>query len=42
VPTLTTLFRALKMEGLDFGDHLRVDEAVQSIKKHWEEATQKG
>jgi cobalt/nickel transport system ATP-binding protein len=42
VPTLTKLFRALKKEGIDFGDHLRVDEAVQSIKKHWEEATQKG
>ena len=42
VPTLTKLFRALRKEGIDFGDHLRVDEAVQSIKKHWEEATQKG
>jgi cobalt/nickel transport system ATP-binding protein len=36
-PTLTKLFKGLREEGLDFGDPLRVDEAIQSIKKHWEE-----
>jgi cobalt/nickel transport system ATP-binding protein len=40
-PTLTKLFQGLKKEGLDFGDHLRVDDAIASIKKHWVEATQK-
>jgi len=34
-PTLTKLFKGLKKEGLDFGDPLRIDEAIQSIKKHW-------
>jgi len=34
-PTLTKLFKGLKEEGLDFGDPLRIDEAVQSIKKYW-------
>ena len=33
-PTLTKLFKRLREEGLDFGDPLRVDEAIQSIKKH--------
>ncbi len=36
-PTLTKLFKDLKKEGLDFGNPLRVDEAVESIKKHWNE-----
>jgi len=36
-PTLTKLFKGLKKEGLDFGDPLRIDEAIQSIKKHWDE-----
>jgi len=36
-PTLTKLFKGLKKEGLDFGDPLRIDEAIQSIKKHWNE-----
>ena len=35
-PTLTRLFKGLKREGLDFGDPLRVDEAIHSIKSHWE------
>jgi cobalt/nickel transport system ATP-binding protein len=35
-PTLTRLFKGLKQEGLDFGDPLRVDEAIQAIKKRWE------
>ncbi len=35
-PTLTRLFKGLKAEGLDFGDPLRVDEAIVAIKKHWE------
>jgi cobalt/nickel transport system ATP-binding protein len=35
-PTLTKLFKGLKKEGLDFGDPLRIDEAIQSIKKGWE------
>jgi cobalt/nickel transport system ATP-binding protein len=34
-PTLTKLFKGLKKEGLDFGDPLRIDEAIESIKKHW-------
>ena len=33
-PTLTKLFKELRKEGLDFGNPLRVDEAIQSIKKH--------
>jgi len=40
-PTLIKLFKELKKEGLDFGDHLRIDEAVASIKKHWTEAAKK-
>jgi cobalt/nickel transport system ATP-binding protein len=36
-PTLTKLFKGLKKEGLDFGDPLRLDEAIQSIKKHWKD-----
>jgi cobalt/nickel transport system ATP-binding protein len=35
-PTLTKLFKGLKKEGLDFGDPLRIDEAILSIKEHWE------
>ena len=34
-PTLTKLFKGLKKEGLDFGDPLRIDEAIDSIKKKW-------
>ena len=37
-PTLTRLFKGLKKEGLDFGDPLFIDEAIQSIKKHWDKA----
>ena len=36
-PTLTKLFKGLKKEGLDFGDPLRIDEAIELIKKHWNE-----
>jgi cobalt/nickel transport system ATP-binding protein len=36
-PTLTKLFKGLKKEGLDFGDPLHLDEAIQSIKRHWNE-----
>jgi hypothetical protein len=36
-PTLTKLFKGLKEEGLDFGDPLRIDEAIQLIKKRWDE-----
>jgi len=35
-PTLTRLFKGLRAEGLDFGDPLRVDEAIGAIKKHWD------
>jgi cobalt/nickel transport system ATP-binding protein len=35
-PTLTRLFKGLKKEGLDFGIPLRIDEAIESIKKRWE------
>jgi cobalt/nickel transport system ATP-binding protein len=41
-PTLTRLFKGLKEEGLDFGDPLRIDEAIRAIKKRWEEARKKG
>jgi len=41
-PILIKLFKGLKKEGLDFGEHLRVEEAMESIKNHWEEATKKG
>jgi cobalt/nickel transport system ATP-binding protein len=34
-PTLTKLFKGLKKEGIDFGDPLRIDEAIELIKKHW-------
>ena len=36
-PTLTKLFKGLKKEGLDFGFPLGIDEAIQSIKKRWDE-----
>lgn len=36
-PTLTRLFKGLKREGLDFGDPLRVEEAIEAIKKRWDE-----
>ena len=36
-PSLIKLFKGLKKEGLDFGDPLHIDEAIQSIKKHWDE-----
>jgi len=36
-PTLTQLFKGLKKEGLDFGDPLRLDEAIHLIKKRWNE-----
>lgn len=35
-PMLTKLFKGLKKEGLDFGIPLRIDEAVELIKKQWE------
>jgi len=40
-PTLTRLFKGLKKEGLDFGDPLRMDEAIQLIKKHWDNTQKK-
>jgi len=36
-PILTRLFKGLKKEGLDFGDPLRIDEAIEAIKKRWDE-----
>ncbi len=36
-PTLTKLFKGLRKEGLDFGFPLRIDEAIQLIKKRWGE-----
>jgi cobalt/nickel transport system ATP-binding protein len=36
-PTLTQLFKGLKKEGLDFGDPLRIDEAIQAIKRRWDQ-----
>lgn len=38
-PTLIRLFKRLKEEGLDFGEPLRVDEAVEAIKKQISKAT---
>jgi len=35
-PTLTQLFKGLKKEGLDFGEPLHIDEAIHSIKRHWD------
>ena len=35
-PTLIRLFKGLKKEGLDFGDPLRVEEAIQAVKEGWE------
>jgi cobalt/nickel transport system ATP-binding protein len=37
-PTLTKLFKGLKKEGLDFGEPLLIEEAIESIKKHCDEA----
>ncbi|MFB3886954.1 MAG: energy-coupling factor ABC transporter ATP-binding protein [Thermodesulfobacteriota bacterium] len=37
-PTLTKLFKGLKKEGLDFGSPLHLDEAIQSVKKRWDES----
>jgi len=37
-PTLTKLFKGLRSEGLDFGDPLRLDEAIAAIKKRWDDA----
>jgi cobalt/nickel transport system ATP-binding protein len=37
-PTLTKLFKGLKKEGLDFGEPLQIGEAIQSIKKHWDQS----
>lgn len=36
-PTLTKLFKGLKREGLDFGEPLRIEEAIASIKRHWDQ-----
>ena len=36
-PTLVRLFKGLKKEGIDFGESIRVDEAIRSIKRRWEE-----
>ncbi|MCX8117144.1 MAG: energy-coupling factor ABC transporter ATP-binding protein [Desulfobacterota bacterium] len=36
VPTLTKLFKGLKREGLDFGEPLKIEEAISAIKRHWE------
>jgi cobalt/nickel transport system ATP-binding protein len=36
-PTLTKLFKGLRKEGLDFGHPLRIDDAIRSIKKRWDE-----
>jgi len=37
-PTLTKLFKGLRSEGLDFGDPLRLDDAIAAIKTHWDDA----
>lgn len=38
-PTLTRLFKGLKKEGLHFGEPLQINEAIESIKKHWDTAS---
>jgi len=38
-PTLIKLFKGLKKEGLHFGEPLQIDEAIKSIKKHWDTAS---
>ena len=40
-PTLTKLFKGLRSEGLDFGDPLRLGDAIAAIKKRWNQ-TAKG
>jgi len=37
-PTLTKLFKGLRSEGLDFGDPLRLDDAIAAIKTRWDDA----
>src|SRR4030042_4757209 len=37
-PTLTRLFKGLKKKGLDFGAPLQIEDAIQLIKKNWDEA----
>jgi cobalt/nickel transport system ATP-binding protein len=34
-PTLTRLFQGLREKGLDFGNPVRVDEAIEAIEKQW-------
>jgi cobalt/nickel transport system ATP-binding protein len=34
-PTLTRLFQGLREKGLDFGNPVRVDEAIKAIRKQW-------
>jgi cobalt/nickel transport system ATP-binding protein len=34
-PTLTQLFKGLQDEGLDFGIPVRIEEAIELIKRHW-------
>jgi len=34
-PTLTRLFQGLREQGLDFGNPVRVDEAIKAIRKQW-------
>ena len=34
-PTLIKLFKGLRKEGLDFGDPLRLEDAIQAIKERW-------
>ncbi len=35
MPTLMKLFRGLKKEGMDFGEPIGVEDAIQSIKERW-------
>ncbi len=36
-PTLTRLFQGLREKGLDFGNPVRVDEAIEAIRKQWKQ-----
>lgn len=38
-PTLIKLFKGLKKEGIDFGEFLRLDDAIKKIKENWEKVS---
>ncbi len=40
-PTVIRLFKGLKKEGIDLGEPLRVDQAIEAIKRHWDDVKRK-